>query len=205
MKISSHKPHNILLKRINPLLRFMIVSDMLIVGSLAMFANFYALFVEDTIVGAGEFEIGISMSIYLLSRSVLQIPIATLLDKVKGEKDDYFLLILFSFTAAILNLAFLKISTVWHLYALQVLLGIVTAVTYPSYMAIFTRHVDKNMEGTEWGIYYTFVDISSAALASFGGYVAQAYGFRELILIVSSLCLLGAVTLIPIRALTFRK
>ncbi len=205
MKLTSHKPHNFLLKRINPLIRFLIISDMLVVGAAGMFSPLYALFVEDFIVGAGELEIGISISIFLISRSVLQIPIATLIDKIKGEKDDYAFMIIFTMAAALMNLTFLWISSVWQLYLVNMLMGIFTAITYPSYMALFTRHIDKNMEGTEWGVYYTFTDLSTAVLAALGGYLASGYGFPALIIAVSALSFFGALVLIPIKFYLFKK
>ena len=66
-------------------------------------------------------------------------------------------------------------------------------------MAIFTRHIDKNMEGTEWGVYYTFTDLGGAVLATLGGFIAKSFGLPNLIILVTILCLIGATFLIPIR------
>lgn len=205
MKNRRYKKHNLLLNKINPLIRILIVSDMLIVGAIGMFSPLYALFVEDSIVGANELVIGLSISIFLISRSILQIPIATLIDKIKGEKDDYSFLILFSVLAGITHLGFIYIDQVWQLFFINFLLGVFTAITYPSYMAIFTRHIDENMEGTEWGVYYTFVDLSSAALAALGGYVASIYGYSALIIVVSAICISGSLVLIPIKPFIYKR
>lgn len=178
---------------------------MLVVGAAGMFSPLYALFVENFIPGANEFEIGLSISIFLISRSVLQIPIATFIDKIKGEKDDYTFLVIFSMAAALMNLTFLWISTVWQLYLVNMIMGIFSAITYPSYMALFTRHIDKNMEGTEWGVYYTFTDLSTAALAAFGGYLAGSFGFPTLIVIVSALSFVGALVIIPTKFYLLKK
>ncbi len=170
---------------------------------MGMFAPLYALFVEENIEGVDEFVIGVSISIFLVSRSLLQIPIATLIDKIKGETDDYDFLVIFSVLMGIVHLGFLGVTQIWQLYLMQLLLGILTAVTYPSYMALFTRHIDKHMEGTEWGVYYTFIDVSSAVLATLGGYIASAYNFDVLIVLVSALCIMGAVVLVPIKPYIF--
>ncbi len=203
MKITSHKSHNLLLRKINPLVRILIVSDMLMVGAMGMFAPLYALFVEESVIDANELVVGMSITIYLLSRSILQIPIATFLDKVKGERDDYFFLATFSVLVGVLYLGFLFVDQVWQLFLMQFLLGLCVAITYPSYMAIFTRHVDKHMEGTEWGVYQTFVDLSTAALATIGGYVATIVGFDALIIMVSILCISGALLLLPLKSLVY--
>ena len=205
MKIREHKPKNLGLRKINPLIKILILSDMLIVGASGMFAPFYALYVEEFLPQASVVVIGISMSIYLVSRSILQIPIATIVDKIKGEKDDYYFMVLFSILSGALYFSFLYITQIWQLYLVQVLLGLFTAITYPSYMAIFTRHIDPHMEGTEWGVYYTFVDLSSAAFAAIAGYIADSWGYANLIVVVSLLCILGALILIPIKPYIYKK
>jgi MFS family permease len=172
---------------------------MLVVGALGMFSPLYALFVENRIIGANELTIGLSISIYLVARSVLQIPIAVLIDRIKGELDDYYFLIIFSVMVGIVHLGFLGVTEIWQLFTIQLLLGVFTAITYPSYMAIFTRHVDKSMEGTEWGVYYTVNDLGGAALAAIGGFIASIYGFNNLIIVVSIIAIIGALLLIPIR------
>ena len=178
---------------------------MLIEGAVGMFSPLYALFVENNIKGANELIIGVSISIYLVSRSVLQIPIATFIDKIKGEKDDYLFLVFFSTLVGIVHLGYLFVNQTWQLFLIELLLGVFTAITYPSYMAIFTRHIDLNMEGTEWGIYYTFVDLGGAALTALGGYIASFYGYTWLIIVVSTVCIVGGLMLIPIRPYLFKS
>ncbi len=193
------------LKDISFVIRFLIISDVMVVGAAGMLAPLFALFVEDFIVQGDAMVVSISMGIYLLSRSLMQIPIATLIDKIKGEKDDFWLMVIFSFLSSLIFLLYLMINQPWQLFLIQFLLGISNAITYPSYMAIFTRHIDKNREGTAWGVYYTLTDLSSAALAVIGGYLATSYGFRTLIIIVSMIGLLGSVLLVPIKSSIKRR
>lgn len=199
MKVRHKHPHDLFFKEVNPIIKLLIVSDVLVVGAAGMFAPLYALFVEDFIIGGTALVVSISMSLYLISRSLLQIPVATLIDKVKGERDDFFLMFVFSIIASLIPLSFLYIHLPIHLYAIQVLLGITTAITYPSYMAIFTRHIDSHLEGTEWGIYYTLTDLGGAALAAIGGAIAEKMGFQTLILVFVGISLFGALILAPIK------
>jgi len=82
-----------------------------------------------------------------------------------------------------------------QLYLVQFIFGFFTAFTFPAYMAIFTRHIDKNKEGTEWGIYFTLTDIAGAALAGIGGYIAVSVGFPALIITVVILSFIGSLLL----------
>lgn len=187
------------LKDINPVVRFLILSDVVVVSAIGMLAPIFAIFVEDFIVGGDESVAGIAVGIYLFSRSILQIPVAHLVDKVKGEKDDFWFLVAGSLLVALIPLSYLLISTPGQLFAVQFFLGLFAAFTFPSYMAIFTRHIDKGKEGTEWGIYYTLTDLSSAGLAVIGGFIAVSYGFQALILLVVGLSIVGVLMLLPIR------
>lgn len=190
---------NYFLDDINPVIRFLILSDTLIIGAAGLLGPIFALFIEDFIIGGDEAVAGIAAGVYLFSRSVLQIPIAHYMDKIKGERDDFWLMLVFTILTALMPLCYLFISTPFELYAVQFILGLFTAFTFPAYMAIFTRHIDPGKEGTEWGIYFTLTDIVSAGLAVIGGFVAVTYGFVTLIVLVVFLSILGALLLLPIR------
>src|SRR3989338_9535418 len=128
---------------INPVIRFLVISDTVILGASGLLGPIFALFIEEFIQGGNEAVAGLAASIYLFSRSILQIPIAHFLDKIRGERDDFWLMFIFSILTALIPLLYLTISTPLQLYLVQFVLGFFTAFTYPAYMAIFTRHIDK--------------------------------------------------------------
>lgn len=97
-------------------------------------------------------------------------------------------------------LLYLVIHSPGQLYLAQALLGIAAAFSFPSYMAIFTRHIDRKKEGTEWGAYFTLIDLSSAATAAIGGVLASTVGFHTLIVGLVALNMLGTLLLIPVRS-----
>ena len=187
------------LKDINPVIRFLILSDTVVIGAAGLLGPIFALFITDYIPGANEAVAGLAAGIYLFTKSILQIPIAHLIDKIRGEKDDFWLMFICTILIALIPLFYLVIHTQAQLYLIQFLLGLFTAFTFPTYMAIFTRHIDKDKEGTEWGVYFTLTDLMSAALAAVGGYLAASQGFSVLIIAVVILSLIGAFLLWPIK------
>jgi MFS family permease len=187
------------LRDINPVIRFLIVSDTILSGASGLLGPIFALFVEDFVVGGNEAVAGLAAGIYLLTRSVLQIPIAHMIDKIRGEKDDFWIMFVFTVLASVAPIAYLLINTPLELYIVQFMLGCFTAFTYPTYMAIFTRHIDKDKEGTEWGVYFTLTDLLSAVFGALGGYIASEKGFAPLIIGVSVMGLFGSLLLFPIR------
>ncbi|MBU1110369.1 MFS transporter [Patescibacteria group bacterium] len=187
------------LKDINPIIRFLIISDTILIGAAGLLGPIFAIFIEEFIQGGNETIAGTAAGIYLFSRSILQIPIARLIDTIRGERDDFWFMFIFTFFVAIIPLFYLVISTPIQLYIIQFVLGLCTAFTFPAYMAIFTRHIDKGKEGTEWGIYFTLTDLAGAVLAIVGGYVAVSVGFPVLIIACTTLSLIGALLLGPIK------
>lgn len=190
---------NYFLKDINPVVRWFIISDVFVVGAAGMLGPVFALFIENFIEGANAATVGTAAGIYLITKSLFQIPIATIIDRIRGEKDDFFFLVTFSVLMTATPLLYLAIDQTWQLYLVQFVLGFFAAMTFPSFMAILTRHIDHKREGTEWGVYYTLVDLSGAALAAIGGYIAYTIGFPALIIAVSGVGMLGSLMLYAIK------
>jgi len=194
------------LKEINFVIKILIVSDVVLLGAASLMGPVFALYVEDFIVGGNPAAVaGISAAIYLIVKSLAQIPVAAYIDKVRGEKDDFYILLVFSVIMSLIQLLYLVVHTPLQLYAVQFVLGLFTAFTFPSYMALFTRHIDRNKEGTEWGVYFTLSDLSSAALAAIGGYIASTQGFESLIIIMVSFSVIGSLMLWPIKPYLKKK
>jgi len=199
MKKRSIDVRHYFLKDINPIIRFLIISDTVLIGAAGLLGPVFALFIEDFIIGGSAAVAGLAAGIYLFTKSILQIPIANLIDKIRGEKDDFWIMFIFTIFIAIIPLAYLFINTPIQLYIVQFILGAFTAFTFPTFMAIFTRHIDREREGTEWGIYFTLTDLTSAALSAVGGYIAATQGFSFLIVVVVIVSLFGALLLWPIK------
>ncbi|MFZ5363890.1 MAG: MFS transporter [Patescibacteria group bacterium] len=200
MKLRSTKLKYYFLQDINPVIRFLIISDTVVMGAAGLLGPIFALFITDFIKGGNEAVAGLAAGIYLLTKSIFQIPIAHLIDRIRGEKDDFWLMFIFSILIAIIPLLYLVINTPWELYVVQFILGLFTAFTFPTYMAIFTRHIDREKEGTEWGVYFTLTDLTGAALAALGGYIATISGFPILICTVVVVSFVGALLLLPIKS-----
>lgn len=190
---------------INPFVRVLIVADTIINSAAGLLGPIFALFIADFITGGNEMVAGISAGVYLLTKSFVQIPVANFIDRIKGERDDFFVLFIFNLISGLIPLSYLFINTELQLYFVQFCLGISTAFTFPTFVAMFTRHVDKNKEGTEWAIYYTFNDIAIAALSILGGYIASRFGFHTLIIIASCVSVTGSLMFWPIHNYVKRR
>ncbi|MFC1625314.1 MFS transporter [Patescibacteria group bacterium] len=187
------------LRKINIVIRILTVSDVIIISSFGLISPIFAIFVTNTVKGGSVAVAGLAAGIYLITRSIFQIPLGILIDKIKGEKDDFWAMLIGSILFSIIPLFYLIISTPLHLYVVQFFYGIATAMVIPSWYAIFTRHIDKNYEGVEWGAYQTFVDLGAAGTAFLGGFLAQKFGFPPLFILVSFVSLIGSLFLLGVR------
>lgn len=188
-----------LLLNFNPVIRWLTISDVVLAASAGLLAPIFAIFVTDYIPGGNIQVAGIAATIFLLTKSLVQIPAAGLVDKIKGELDDFWVLLIGTIAMSIIPLLYIFINSVMMLYLIQFINGLVTAFTFPSYMAIFTRHIDKSKEGTEWGAYFTLTDLSSAATGAIGGTIALYVGFVWVFIGVSAVSLIGSLALLFIH------
>jgi MFS family permease len=186
------------LRKINSVIRFLTLSDIFLLGAFGLIAPVFAVFVVDGI-NRGTLEVvGIAEGIYLVTRSIGQIPFAAAIDKIKGEKDDFWALLVGSIIFSVIPLFYIITTEPWQLYLIQFFYGLASAATYPSWYAIFTRHIDKNHEGVEWGVYQTLIDFSMAATASLGGFIAYNYGFTQLFVVVCVLSMIGSAFILAV-------
>jgi MFS family permease len=199
MRPSQEQLRQGLFSGINPVIRFLTMSDVILLGAMQLVSPIFALFIVDRIPDANAAVVGAAASVYLITKSIGQIPFATLIDRIRGERDDFWFLFSGTIVISLLPLLYLIIQTPMQLYIVQFFIGVCAAMTYPPYMAIFTRHIDRKREATEWGIRFTLIDLAGAISASLGGLVAVSAGFTWLIIGFVCINMLGALILLPAR------
>jgi len=177
--------------KINKIIQNLVISDFFIVGSLGLISPIFAIFIEDKIVGGNIEVIGFSWTIYLISKSAVLLPAARIVDRIKGEKDDFFFVFIGSIFFSLIPLSYIFISTISGLYLIQFIYGIISGITVPAWNAIYTRHIDKKHEGFEWGVWEMSVGVGSALASAIGGMIAYRLGFNVLFIIASLFSLLG--------------
>jgi MFS family permease len=151
----------------------------------ALFVPVFAIFVTDIVQGATFSTIGLAVAFSAVAKSVCQVPLARYLDKRRGEHDDFWAMIAGSLLATLASFSLLIISLPWHLYLVNVVVGISSAALMAAYYAVFAHHADKGSEGLEWSLFSVVgLTVSTALGAAIGGYIADLFGIRVLIVAV---------------------
>jgi len=169
------------------------MGDVLFFSAFGLIGPIFAVFITNQIEGATIATVGFATTINLLARSLLQMPVARYIDSHKGEKDDFFLMVVGSLLVSIVPLLYIFVKTPTHLYAIQLIYGIGGAISSPGWYAIFTRHIDKTKEGTEWSLENVSIALAAAGAASLGGILADKLGFQVLFVFVGVLSLIGLI------------
>lgn len=178
------------------IVRTLILSDIFIISGFGLISPILAVFFTDQIRGGGVGVAGFASTIFLLVKSASILPIARFLDYTKGEKDDFYAMVCGSVLTSFVPFLYLVIKTPIEVYAAQMIYGLGEALSYPSWLAIFTRHIGKKKTGFTWGLYYMLTDVFGAVTAGIGGVLASYLGFKPLFVLVGVMSLVGSSVLL---------
>ena len=184
---------------INRFIKIMIFADFLVVSAFAFVGPIMAVFVTFQITNGSLKVAGTAVMIVWLVKSVLQVPLAKYIDKNRGEWDDFYTMIIGYFLFTLVPFLYIYVATPGQLYLVQVLYGVATALAYPGWISMFTRHVDKDKTGFEWSLYSTSIGIGSGLAAYAGGYLADTFGFYTVFVIVGVVSFVGSTCLLLLR------
>ncbi len=185
--------------KVNRIIKYLIISDLVFWSSWGLISPIFAVFIIEKIEGGSIFIVGMATAVYWISRSFLRIPIGIFLDTCPGEKDDYLFLVIGLFIAALVPFGFVFASLPIHIYLLQAVYAIGMAMTSSGWAAIFTRHIDKGRESTEWGIDATSVGFGIGIFGAVGGWAVTHFGFNPVFIVVGIFGLVGASILLFLR------
>ncbi|MBU4264318.1 MAG: MFS transporter [Proteobacteria bacterium] len=166
---------------INRLVQYFIFADLIFLAGWGLFDPIFAIFVVQKIEAATITTVGLLVGVYWIVKSLVQIPVSLFLDKIEGEKDDFYTLIIGLLVAAIALFSFMAATKIWHVYTIQVIKAIAFALYLPSWRAIFSRHLDKGKIAFEWALSSTSVGLSMGLMAIVGGVIA-GFSFNSIFL-----------------------
>lgn len=177
----------ILRKKLNFAISTLVLSDLFLYFGLGLISPIFSIYILENIPGAKLETIGTSVAIYWLARIFSVIPISWVLDEIKGEKDEYYAVLIGTTALAILPLFYIFATQVVHLYLIEMCKGIANSLIVPAWRVLFTRFADKNRIGFSWSLADLCIGVATAGGAYLGSVVAQYFGFKVLFVMVSIL------------------
>jgi len=165
-------------------------------GGASLFAPVMAIFITGYISGATIATAGFAIAIYSIAKSLIQIPTAKIIDRKKGEKDDFYVMMAGSSCGTIFIFGLIFVTEIWQLYVLEVFSGISDGLLMAAYYGIFSRHVDKDSQGFEWSLFSVLgITASTAIGGAAGGLLIQNFGFKNVFFVAGILCLIATALL----------
>lgn len=175
----------------NAIVKLLIIGDVLTFSGFGFISPIFAVFIKDDLKGGSLAAVGVASMIYLVTKAVLQIPIARWTDKEPANVREFWTGILGYGMVALVPFLYLLIDTVEQLYFVQFVYGVAAALAYPGWMAIFTKFADHEKAASSWSVYSTSTILGMAITAALGGWLGQTYGFSTLLILVGIFTFLG--------------
>ncbi|MBZ9572696.1 MFS transporter [Patescibacteria group bacterium] len=183
----------------NKVIKYLILSDLVFYTGWGFINPIFAIFVVERIQNGSVFVVGVAAAVFWITKSLLRIPIGVFLDTCPSEKDDYLSLVAGLFIAALVPFGYIFAKIPLHIYILQGIHGLGLAMSLSGWTAIFTRHIDRGREATDWGLDATSIGLGTAIAAAVGGWAVTKFGFTPVLISVGFFGLIGVALLFGLR------
>lgn len=183
--------------KLNRIVKYLIASDLVFYTGWGLISPIFAIFILQNIAGGNALVVGFATAVNLISRSLLRVPFGMLADKSQRRSFNFMfwgLLI-----CASVPIGFIFSSQAWHIYVLQCVLGCAAAMTTAGWTCIFSRHMDKGKESTEWGIDAVAVGLGPGIAGALGGLAVSYFSFSLVFVAVAAFGLAGVIILLFVK------
>jgi len=188
-----HRPSSF--SKISPFVRAFITADSLMWSAINLSTPIFAIFVAEDVLGGNVETAAISFSVYYVVRVFAELITGRALQE-SSDARKLNAMVLGIIVTGISYLGFAYVSSLSLLYFFQGLSGIGLGTLAPPKYALFSTHLDKGRESSEWGLYDASVFIGMGFAAALGGFLAEQYGFKILFIVSAVVIWL---TIIPYR------
>lgn len=184
------------LPHVSMFIKLFTLADTLLFAGWGFVDPVFSVFIVQKIPGASLVTVGITAAIYLITKSLLQVPIAVFLDKTDGERDDFYALVASLFVAGLGAFGMMFASHVWHVYLLQLVKAFGFALYVASGPAIFARHLDKRHNALDWSLNSTSVGLAMGVTGLLAGILVTWGGYNLVFLSAGILSFVGGIVLL---------
>ncbi len=184
---------------VNRVIRLLILSDFMVLFAAGLLAPIFAVFILKAIPGSSLQVIGLSTAFYWIARTISTVPLSRLMDKVDGERDEFYFMVVGTFIFSSMPLFYLFVSQPWHLYLIQFIGGLANSMAVPAWRILFTDHIDKGKTGYEWSLEDIGVGVATALSAYLGAILADKFGFQLVFVLLAIIGYIGTIILVPLH------
>ncbi|MCA9381965.1 MFS transporter [Candidatus Dojkabacteria bacterium] len=173
---------------LNKPLRILLSTNALILLSGAMLGPIYALFVKD--IGGDLMDASIAGGLFALAAGLTTLISGKYSDRIK---ENELVVALGYLLMGIGFFLYLFVHSVAFLFVVQIIIGLGEAIYSPPFDAVYSKHLDGQKAGSQWGVWESMNYFSVAVGAVLGGLIVTVFSFQALFVIIGSLCVISAV------------
>jgi hypothetical protein len=176
----------------NGIVKAFIISEIFLWSSWNAIIPIFAIFAATKIPGGNTEIAASSFSTYLIVRVIFELISGRYLSK----SNDIQKFAMSIFGIVLISLGYVGFALTKNVSSLFIYYGVIgmgLGIASPAKNCLFSSHLDKDKEVTEWSIYDGFVFMGMAMAATIGGFVANRYGFTFLFYLVAITNLLSII------------
>jgi MFS family permease len=174
-------------------LRRFTFSNSLMALAFGLFGPFYLIFIND--LGGSIENFGIAVGLVVLSGALVSLVAGKYSDKF-GRKP---FLIFGGYASAVIVFLYTVIYSVWQLYLLQILSGVIISIFETSESAYLGDVTKKQKRGEEIGRYDAFIGIAESFAIFIGGFLVASFGFDTMFYLISIIFLIATTILLKLK------
>ncbi|HRN96266.1 MAG TPA: MFS transporter [Candidatus Levybacteria bacterium] len=188
---------------LNPIVKRFIISETFVWSAMNFITPIFAVFAATQVTGGSISIAATGFSVYLVIRVVSELIIGELADNYSNRRRMR-IIIIGTCLLTIGYIGFMFTTTVYQVYLFYAIKGIGMGIATPIKNMIFSTHLDKNRESSEWGMHDAAIFLGMALAAAVGGFIAEEYGFRIVFLIAAFINTLGIIPFVLMSPKVFQ-
>jgi DHA1 family quinolone resistance protein-like MFS transporter len=184
-------------------MKLLLLSDIFVLTGFGLIQPILAIYINDgSVIGGTMITAGMASALFLLTKSVVQLPFGHYVDSHAGKERW---LVLGTLLMASVPIIYLSANSIYHIYLAEVVYGLGSGLAYPTWLGLWSVNLDRGRESFQWSIYHTSTGMGTAATGAAGAAVASQMGFSATFMLAGLLCILGCLVLLVLERRSARK
>jgi hypothetical protein len=154
----------------------LLISDVFVLTGFGLVQPILAIFIKENLVGGTIFAAGISSMIFIIAKSIIQLPLSNIVD-THQRSFRLRILMVGTFLESAVPFIYIFVNHVNFVYLAQAIQGLGSGLAYPSWVGIWSRSSDINHRSLDWSVYSALTGIGTGIAALLGAEIAQLFGF----------------------------
>lgn len=176
----------------NRTIKLLMISDIFVLTGFGLIDPILAIYIKEDLIGGTILGAGLASTLFLVTKCLVQLPFSKYVD---NHSDKVKWLLVGAFLIAAVPFIYIFATTMSQIYFAQFLQGVGSGLAFPTWLGLWSTHLDKKHESFEWSLYSTFTGLGTAATAAIGSAIAEFVGFTYTFILVGIMSLVGVFVL----------